>query len=92
MGRMKNKKHVYKKAKAKVATSFNCPFCNHPKTVECKMDKKKMEGRVECRVCDVAFDMIINHLTDPVDIFHEWLDTIEEAKEAKDPVRQCKVI
>jgi len=56
------------------------------------MDKKKMEGRVECRVCDVAFNMIINHLTDPVDIFHEWIDTIEEAKEAKDPLRRCKAI
>ena len=92
MGQRKNKKHVYKKAKPKVATSFNCPFCNHHKTVECKMDKKKMEGRVECRVCDATFDMIINHLTDPVDIYYEWMDTIDEAKEAKEAVRWCKVI
>ena len=54
-----------------------------------------MEGRVECRVCDAAFVMIINHLTDPVDIYYEWMDTIDEAKEAKEAkeaVRWCKVI
>ena len=66
-----------KKPKLKVATIFDCPICNHPKIVECKIDRKKMTAAVECRMCNASFDMVINHLSDPVDVFHEWIDTIK---------------
>ena len=77
MVRRKSAKKVYKKPKLKVATIFNCPVCDHPKTVECKMDRKKKTATLECRVCNVGFDMAINHLSDPVDVFHEWIDTMK---------------
>jgi transcription elongation factor Elf1 len=37
MGKRKSKARVMKKVVALVATVFDCPFCNHQKTVECKM-------------------------------------------------------
>jgi transcription elongation factor Elf1 len=37
MGRRKASKKIVKKVKAKVDTTFSCPFCNHSGTVECKM-------------------------------------------------------
>ena len=76
MARNKTRKKLYKKSKLKVATIFDCPVCYHPKTVECKMDRKKMTATVECRMCNAIFNMAINHLSDPVDVFHEWIDTI----------------
>lgn len=65
---------LYKKIKSKVPTRFDCPVCYHPKTVECKMDRKKMKGQATCRMCDASFGMDINHLSDPVDVFYEWID------------------
>lgn len=37
MGKRKSKKRVMKRVVAKVATVFDCPFCNHPGTVEAKL-------------------------------------------------------
>jgi len=37
MGKRKSKARVMKKEKATVGTVFDCLFCNHKQTVECKM-------------------------------------------------------
>ncbi|MES1921403.1 hypothetical protein MHBO_002934 [Bonamia ostreae] len=70
----KVRKKPIKKVKQKVPNVFDCPFCGHSNVVECKIDKKKMEGKVSCRVCDAGYTMNTNNLTDPVDVFCEWVD------------------
>ena len=77
MGRRKSKARVMKKAVATVPTSFDCPFCNHAGTVECSMNKKKYVGIIKCRVCDTKYQTVINYLTEPIDIFSEWIDECE---------------
>merc|ERR1719461_325238 len=70
-----------KKAKERVAEVFNCPFCNYSKTVECKMDRKKHLGTISCRICGANFQMMINHLTEPIDIYSDWIDECAQVNE-----------
>merc|ERR1719461_59282 len=70
-----------KKARETVAEVFNCPFCNYSKTVECKMDRKKHLGTISCRICGANFQMMINHLTEPIDIYSDWVDESRNAQE-----------
>jgi len=67
-----------KKAKAKVDTTFDCPFCNHKQTVECKMNYETNLGNIKCRVCAATFQCDIHHLSDPIDVYSEWIDQTEE--------------
>merc|ERR1712107_562732 len=82
MGKRKSKKKIMKKKKRVVATIFDCPFCNHSNTVECTMDRKKNLGSIKCRICGASYQMMINYLTEPVDVFSEWID---ECQNANDP-------
>lgn len=49
-----------KKARAGVDTMFDCPFCCHKQTVECKMSYQTNLGNIKCRVCGVAFQCEIH--------------------------------
>ena len=78
MGRRKKSgKKVVKKKKPTVATVFKCLYCGHDNCVECKLDLSKGVGDLNCRVCGANFQMRINYLTEPVDVFCEWLDAHE---------------
>jgi transcription elongation factor Elf1 len=75
MGRRKKAaKKVIKKAKPVVAKVFKCIFCNHDQSVHCALDFKSMTGELSCRVCDAKFQTSIHTLSDPIDVFSEWLD------------------
>jgi transcription elongation factor Elf1 len=79
MGRRKKaQKKVKKKVKVEVATSFKCLFCNTDKSVSCKMSFTSMVGSLHCRICDVSYETQIHQLSDPIDVFSEWLDEAEE--------------
>jgi len=79
MGKRKSAKKVAtKKKQPPVPTTFDCPFCNHEKSVECKIDKEKQIGSIRCTVCDASFQVVTNYLSEPVDVYHEWLDKCEE--------------
>jgi transcription elongation factor Elf1 len=43
------------------------------------MDHEKQIGKMACNSCPAKFEMRITHLTEPVDIYHDWLDKCEEA-------------
>eukprot|EP00462_Mataza_sp_D1_P002711 CAMPEP_0175101098 /NCGR_PEP_ID=MMETSP0086_2-20121207/7562_1 /TAXON_ID=136419 /ORGANISM="Unknown Unknown, Strain D1" /LENGTH=79 /DNA_ID=CAMNT_0016375499 /DNA_START=91 /DNA_END=330 /DNA_ORIENTATION=+ len=75
-----------KKEVAKVATSFDCPFCNHAGTVECSLNRSTELGTIKCRVCDTKFQTTINYMTEPIDVFSEWIDECEKvnAEDAPD--------
>lgn len=79
MGRRKKAaKKAVKKAKKVVATVFKCLFCNHDEAVSCKMDDASMTGTLKCRVCDSQYRSTINSLSEPIDVYSEWLDETDE--------------
>mmetsp|Transcript_24333 Transcript_24333/g.26998 ORF Transcript_24333/g.26998 Transcript_24333/m.26998 type:complete len:86 (+) Transcript_24333:37-294(+) len=79
MGRHKAKARPLKKEKKKVPTIFDCPFCNHSQTVECRINKMTKWAEIKCRVCDVKYTTEeVSYLTAPIDVFSEWIDKAEE--------------
>lgn len=58
MGKRKSRAKPVKKVVAKVPTTFDCPFCNHEKAVDCKIDKDTQIGSIRCRICNESFQMI----------------------------------
>jgi transcription elongation factor Elf1 len=86
MGRRKKAvKKVVKRVRPTVAKVFKCLFCNHDKSVACSLDMKSMTGTLECAICHAKYQTSINKLTEPIDIFTEWLDEAAaiQAKAAK---------
>jgi transcription elongation factor Elf1 len=86
MGRRKKAvKKVVKRKKYAVAKVFKCLFCNHEKSVNCQMNTSSMTGELLCGMCGAKFVTSINTLSEPIDIFTEWLDDTSDlqAKTAK---------
>mmetsp|Transcript_8618 Transcript_8618/g.14613 ORF Transcript_8618/g.14613 Transcript_8618/m.14613 type:complete len:91 (+) Transcript_8618:121-393(+) len=85
MGRRKAAlKKTLKKKKPTVPTVFKCPFCHHDDAVECKLDMKVKLGTITCRMCNVSYQSQINYLTDPIDVFCEWIDSAADAQLHRD--------
>ncbi|RYG66137.1 hypothetical protein EON64_10440 [archaeon] len=81
MGRRKKAaKKVVKKKRPTVAKIFKCLFCNHNKSVSCQLDFKTSDGTLSCSVCDAIYKTKIHDLTQPIDVFTEWLDETAEAQ------------
>ncbi|KAJ1878909.1 hypothetical protein LPJ57_003138 [Coemansia sp. RSA 486] len=80
MGKRKSSRKAAKKEKPKLDTSFACLFCNHEKTISISMDKEHRVGNLKCRICAASYQAAINHLSEPVDVYSEWIDACEEAK------------
>ncbi|GFW60043.1 transcription elongation factor 1 homolog [Trichonephila clavipes] len=83
MGRRRSKRKPPPKQKAimPLETQFNCPFCNHEKSCEVKMDRQRNTGRITCRVCLEDFQTSINYLSEPVDVYSDWIDACESANQ-----------
>ncbi len=80
MGGAKTKKKAPpKKKRATVPRSFKCPFCNHDESCEVKLDRAADTGAILCRICGEAFQCRITYMSDPVDVFCEWVDELERA-------------
>mmetsp|Transcript_22607 Transcript_22607/g.37736 ORF Transcript_22607/g.37736 Transcript_22607/m.37736 type:complete len:127 (+) Transcript_22607:54-434(+) len=88
--RRRAQKKVVKKVKPVVAKTFKCIFCNHEKSVQCSIDHKSMTGMLECGICGAKYQTHIHTLTEPIDIFTEWLDETAELQEktAENIIRQ----
>ena len=41
-------------------------------------------GSLACRVCGAAYKMHISYLSEPIDVFYEWLDDCEKAAQEDD--------
>ena len=84
MGRRRAKAtKVVKKKQPTMQTEFKCPFCNYEKCVAAKMDYDKETGTLECRVCAATYTATINYLSEPVDVFSEWIDQCEAEDEER---------
>ncbi|CAH0556708.1 unnamed protein product [Brassicogethes aeneus] len=58
---------------------FDCPFCNHEKSCEVKMDKGRNAAKTSCRICMEDYQASINMLSEPLDVYNDWIDACENA-------------
>ncbi|KAL5989821.1 hypothetical protein ACLOJK_010715 [Asimina triloba] len=78
MGKRKSRaKPPPKKRMDKLDTVFSCPFCSHGTSVECRIDMKNSIGEATCRICQESFSTTINALSEPIDVYSEWIDECE---------------
>ena len=88
MGGRKRKSHKIKRTvtNIKVPTTFDCIFCNNIDSTEVKLEPSMSIGYIYCRVCTANYQTTVHHLTEPIDVYWEWIDeaervnTIEEQK------------
>ena len=83
MGKRKSRKVQKSALKLRVATVFDCPYCQRKQTVEVKLAKKEGIGYLNCRVCTVKYQMRLGPLTKEVDIFCCWIDNAEQLNHGK---------
>lgn len=81
MGKRKAAAKPQKKIKQKLDTTFRCLFCNHEKSVLCTLDKKNGIGDLQCKICGQSFQTAITSLSQPVDIYSDWIDACEDLAE-----------
>ncbi|BEI79566.1 hypothetical protein CcaverHIS002_0100950 [Cutaneotrichosporon cavernicola] len=82
MGKRKSaKKPQTKRTKETLATTFKCLFCHHDNSVNVKIDKSAMFGHLTCKVCGQKFTTPINNLSAAVDVYCDWVDACEEARQ-----------
>ena len=81
--RKKSSRGPAKRQVLKLDTKFNCLFCNHEKSVSCKLDKKNCIGSLNCKICGQSFQTRINALSQPVDVYSDWFDAVEEVNQGK---------
>lgn len=77
MGKRKSSKQVRKAPSAKLEKIFDCPFCFHDKTVEVVFMRELRKATISCRVCTVNWENKITPLTEPIDVFCDWVDECE---------------
>ncbi|KAF0464942.1 transcription elongation factor Elf1 like-domain-containing protein [Gigaspora rosea] len=80
MGKRKTKRKRVAKKKLVLDTQFDCIFCNHEKSVDVKMQKETQIGNLTCRICGVGFQSMINSLSDPIDVYSDWVDASEHVR------------
>ncbi|QDZ26029.1 transcription elongation factor 1 [Chloropicon primus] len=73
-----------KKKQPKVPTIFDCPFCQRKKSVTAELRHKTGTARIECRHCKAYYDCEINSLSEPIDVYSEWIDKCEQENEDYD--------
>ncbi|KAI7897527.1 transcription elongation factor Elf1 like-domain-containing protein [Cokeromyces recurvatus] len=78
MGKRKTKRKPQKKLKEKLDTQFNCLFCNHENSIECKIDHQNKVGILSCKICGVSWQDTITYLDEPIDVYSAWIDACEE--------------
>ncbi|KAG1054631.1 hypothetical protein G6F46_008224 [Rhizopus delemar] len=83
MGKRKTKRKPQKKLKDKLDTQFNCVFCNHENSVDCKIDNANKLGHLNCKVCSVTWQYPITYLDEPVDVYSAWIDACEDVNRRK---------
>jgi len=79
MGKRKKAKPPPKKRRLTVPKSFDCPFCNHEQSVECKLIREKNMGQILCNTCNTTFEAPITYLSEPIDVYSDWIDACERA-------------
>ncbi|KAG2604309.1 transcription elongation factor 1 homolog [Panicum virgatum] len=76
------------KKASKLDTAFDCPFCNNRASVECTIDLKHLIAVVSCGICKESYSTSANALTEPIDVYSEWIDACESVNEGVDTRRR----
>ncbi|KAL6570636.1 hypothetical protein OROGR_000186 [Orobanche gracilis] len=84
MGKRKSKTKPQPKKRVKLDTVFDCPFCNHTGSVECDIDMKELIGEAKCGICQEHYSTTVTALTEPIDIYSEWIDACERVNKRED--------
>ncbi|KAI9139110.1 transcription elongation factor 1, partial [Paraphysoderma sedebokerense] len=79
MGKRKSKRKPQAKKKLTLDIVFDCMFCNHERVVEVKMEREHNIGSLRCRICNETFQTPIHALSEPIDVYSDWLDSCEAA-------------
>ncbi|CAL5051204.1 unnamed protein product [Urochloa decumbens] len=74
----------------KLEKEFTCPFCAHPNAVECRVNLKDRFAVASCRICSERYFTKANALTEPVDVYSDWIDACELANEGVVVDRRCR--
>lgn len=77
MGKRKSSRKVQKAPRPKLEKVFDCPYCNHNKTVEVSFKKAEQRASISCRVCAVAWETRLTALTEAIDVYSDWIDACE---------------
>ncbi|THH16359.1 hypothetical protein EW146_g4277 [Bondarzewia mesenterica] len=82
MGKRKksSRKPAPSRKKDPLDTTFTCLFCHHDNSVTVKIDRKEGVAQLMCRICDQKYQSKVNHLTEPIDIYSEWIDAADSAE------------
>ncbi|KAH8106972.1 Elf1-domain-containing protein [Cristinia sonorae] len=82
MGKRKksSRKPTGPRRKESLETQFTCLFCHHDKSVTVRMDRKEGLAELFCKVCDQRYQSKVNHLTEAIDIYSEWIDAADAAE------------
>lgn len=81
MGKRKSSAKPQKKIKQTLDITFTCLFCNHEKSVICTLDKRNLLGELHCKICGQSFQTAIHSLSQPVDVYSDWIDACEDLAE-----------
>ncbi|EIW85174.1 Elf1-domain-containing protein [Coniophora puteana RWD-64-598 SS2] len=69
-------------------TTFTCLFCHHDNSVTVRIDRKEGIAQLACRICDQRYQSKVNHLTEPIDIYSEWIDAADAAQKEQETARR----
>lgn len=84
MAKKKSSRKPVKKVRVVLDTTFDCPFCNHNSCITVSVDKRiSMIGTLHCNKCNVSFETKVNVLSDPVDVYTDWIDAVEAVNDPK---------
>ena len=79
MGKRKSARSKLRRTKLeKLETRFDCPICSHENVVHCRILKSDLRGIACCSVCESQFTCNVTALDKPVDIYHAWIDKVND--------------
>uniref|UniRef100_A0A8P4K0M1 Transcription elongation factor 1 homolog n=1 Tax=Dicentrarchus labrax TaxID=13489 RepID=A0A8P4K0M1_DICLA len=89
MGRRKSKRKPppKKKMTGNLDVQFTCPFCNHEKSCDVKMERTRNTGIISCSVCLEEFQTPITCiLLTNKRLQHHWMFTVIGSMPVKQPI------
>ncbi|KAG2181827.1 hypothetical protein INT44_008643, partial [Umbelopsis vinacea] len=89
-GKRKSNRKPVKRLKPELDKQFNCLFCNHEKSIECKIDHQNKVGHLSCKVCDVSWQCPITYLDEAVDVYSAWIDACENVNKDRGSSRRAR--
>lgn len=81
MGKRKSSRKPVAKKKTVLEKTFDCVFCNHENSISTKFDFENKIAHLKCSACPVTWSTAITVLSEPIDVYSEWIDACQAANE-----------